>query len=150
MGTVNTGRGVSKRKSSAESSSNRHSKREAEVTLDFRETVREAVGNFVGVIIDAVKASTLQELLELTDGAPTARKPGKRRGRPPGRSTSRRKLGRPAKAATKRAGGTAATAPAKKRAKIAWPKCKHPGCEKNAWRRGDGYCGDHFKAKRAS
>jgi hypothetical protein len=82
---------------------------------------------FARSIIAAVKGSSLQELLALSGGAP------KRRGRPP-KVKRGRKPGRPAKA--------------RKRAKkIRWPKCKYPGCKRNAWAQGKGYCGEHAKKK---
>jgi hypothetical protein len=90
-------------------------------------TIEKAANAFALSIVSAVQAASLQELLALSGGAP------KRRGRPP-----------------KAVGASKAKAKAKKRAKIKWPKCKHPGCKKNAWRRGKGYCGEHFKAARAA
>jgi len=43
-----------------------------------------------------------------------------------------------------------AKASAKGKRKIAWPKCKHHGCKRNAWARGNGFCGKHFKASKKS
>ena len=90
--------------------------------------IEKAADAFAKEIIAAVKAATLQELLALEGGAVPAR----RRDRP-----------------SKTVGASKAKAKAKKRAKIKWPKCKHRGCTKNAWARGKGFCGEHFKASKA-
>jgi hypothetical protein len=100
--------------------------------------IESAANAFAKEIIAAVKGATLQEMLTLQGGV------APRRGRPPTPKPDR-KPGRPPKATTAK---KAAKAQAKKRRKIAWPKCKHRGCKKNAWRRGKGYCGEHYKAKK--
>ena len=103
--------------------------------------IEKAANAFAREIIAAVKAATLQELLAMQGGAEAA--PTPKRGRPP-KAKPGRKLGRPAKATAKPG--------AKKKAgkKIKWPKCKHRGCKRNAWARGQGFCGEHFKASKAA
>jgi predicted NBD/HSP70 family sugar kinase len=87
--------------------------------------IEKAADAFAKGIITAVKAASLQELLALSGGAP-------RRG------------GRPPKTVV------VAKAKARKRTKkIKWPKCKHRGCKRNAWARGNGMCGEHYKASKA-
>ena len=90
-------------------------------------TIENAARAFAREIIAAVKSASLQELLALSSGGAP-----RRRGRPP-----------------KTVGTAKANTKAKRRAKIKWPKCRRPGCKKNAWRRGKGYCGEHAKVARA-
>jgi hypothetical protein len=106
--------------------------------------IEKAADAFAREIIEAVKGSSLQELLALSGG--TARKPG----RPP-KAKPGRKPGRPAKAtaakatAKKIAKKTVKTSANKKRS-INFPKCSVPGCGKNRYAKGNGMCGAHFKA----
>jgi len=89
--------------------------------------IEKAADAFAQEILAAVKAATLQELLALEGRAAPVVAAAKRRGRPPKEKV--------------RAG---------KRAKIKWPKCRHKGCTKNAWARGKGFCGEHFKTSKAA
>lgn len=133
---------------------------------DLQSTIEKAANAFAKTIIDAVKESTLQELLALS-GAPAASQ-ARKRGRPPKAvSVPGRKPGRPPKASNKVAKkvtkktakkitNTAsvkkpvkATKPTKKKRKINFPKCSVPGCGKNRYARGNGMCGEHFKASKA-
>ena len=91
--------------------------------------IEKAADAFAREIIAVVKAATLQELLALEGGAVPARKPG-----------------RPHKAAV----AVEAKVKAKRKSKIKWPKCNHRGCKRNAWARGKGFCGEHFKAAKAA
>jgi hypothetical protein len=100
---------------------------------NLQSAIEKAANDFAREILAAVKSSSLQELLAIHEVA--AAVPGVRRGRPP-------------KAAAKKTTKKAVRAPAKKKRQIAWPKCKHRGCKKNAWRRGNGFCGAHFKASK--
>jgi hypothetical protein len=105
---------------------------------------RAALG-FAQTIIAAVKGATLQELLAMQDVAVAA--PTQKRGRPP-KAKPGRKRGRPPKTEKHNAvlkPKTAAIRTKKQKRAINWPKCKHPGCKKNRWARGEGYCGKHFK-----
>ena len=88
-------------------------------------TIEKAAHDFAQTIISAVKAATLQELLALSGGAPG------RRGHPPRAQKAKPKA-------------------RKRTKKIKWPKCKHRGCKRNAWARGKGFCGEHFKASKAA
>ncbi|MCK9461350.1 MAG: hypothetical protein M0R80_17105 [Proteobacteria bacterium] len=129
--------------------------------------IEKAADAFARSIITAVQVATLQELFAVQGGAAPAATGGKRRGRPPkakpGRKPGRppkgkpgRKPGRPAKAmaakaTAKKSVKKAAKAPArKKRRKINYPKCSVPGCGKNRYARGNGMCGEHFKAAQAA
>jgi hypothetical protein len=85
--------------------------------------IESATTRFVAAILEAIQSATLTELLALQANTTAPA----RRDRPP-------KVAKTVKA------------PARKRAKMTWPKCKEPGCKKNAWRRGHGYCGEHAKA----
>lgn len=89
------------------------------------DTITRAATAFAAQIVDAVRGATLAELMALQAGT----------------AKSGKKRGRPAKAPK--------TAKAKPRKKMTWPRCKHPGCKKNAWRRGNGFCGEHFRASKA-
>ena len=140
--------------------------------------ISKAVSDFTGKIIAAVKGSTLQELLAMREvaaaapgrkrGRPPKVKPGRKAGRPakatatknvkakPGRKPGRppkakpgRKPGRPAKATSKKITKKAAKTSANKKRSINYPKCSVPGCGKNRYAKGNGLCGEHFKASKA-
>jgi hypothetical protein len=85
-------------------------------------TIEKAANAFALSIVSAVQAASLQELLALSGGA------SRRGGRPP------------------KAVGASKAKARKRTKKIKWPKCKHRGCKRNAWRRGKGFCGEHYKA----
>ena len=93
--------------------------------------IEKAASDFALTIVKAVKGATLDELLALQTGT----KP--RRGRKPGSKSARRGLGHPPKNAT--------ITPVKKTRKkrINYPKCAFPGCGKNRYTRGRGFCGEH-------
>ena len=121
--------------------------------------IEKAADAFAKEIIAAVKAATLQELLAMQGGvesAPTPKRgrpakveaPARRRGRP-SKAKPGRKPGRPAKVKDKKVAKKAPKVRARKKTKIKWPKCKHRGCKRNAWARGKGFCGEHFKASKA-
>ena len=116
-------------------------KKMAKNTLE--KAIQEAAEQFAMQIVEAVKKSSLQELIALQEAAPS-----KRRGRKPGQKTKVGKTtkktggkpGRPKKATKE------AAAPAKKKRVVKnYPKCAYPGCEKNRFVRGKGFCGEHFK-----
>ena len=133
---------------------------------NLQAAVEKATSAFARTIIEAVKSSTLQELLAIQGGAEGASAP-KRRGRPPKVATGK-KRGRPPKAAVtktvkkptkkvaKKTGKKPALkvskktvkAPAKKKRHINYPKCSVPGCGKNRYARGNGLCGEHFRASK--
>lgn len=118
----------------------------AKSTLE--KTIKEAANTFALEIIEAVKNATLQELIAMQDSQ-VPKKPGRPQKAEPAASTSRtakarskkttaKKPGRPAKATRK----AAAVKVAKKRN---YPKCAYPGCEKNRFARGKGFCGEHWR-----
>ena len=88
-----------------------------------------AAQNFAKAIVDLITQASLQELLELQN-VKTSRGPG-----------------RPAK--VKAEEDIEAAKPRKKRKKHDYPKCAHPECNKNKWARGEGFCGEHYKAWKA-
>jgi len=100
----------------------------------LEKAIAEAAQGFALQVIEAVKGATLQELIALQEGTAP-----KRRGRKPGR-----KPGPKPKAAAKKK--AAAKAPAKKKRVVKnYPKCAYPGCSKNRFPRGKGFCGEHWK-----
>jgi len=123
--------------------------------------IQKAASDFALTIVEAVKGSTLDELMALQGETP------KRRGRKPGRPKKKakpgpkpkKKVGRPpkAKTATRKKPGpkpkakSAATkkSAANKKRSINYPKCAYPGCKNNRYARGKGFCGDHFKEFKA-
>lgn len=100
----------------------------AKTTLET--AIEKAAGDFALVIIDAIKSATLQELMELqqSTGLPAS----------PPRPPVARKAPAPAAAA-------APAAPRKKRVVKNYPKCAYPGCNKNRFPRGKGFCGEHWR-----
>jgi hypothetical protein len=113
--------------------------------------IEKAADAFALSIIAAVKAATLQELLAMQGATEAA--PARRRGRPP-KAKPGRKPGRPAnatgaKATAKKIAKKAAMTSANKKRSINYPKCSVPGCGKNRYAKGNGMCGDHFKAAQA-
>ncbi|MFA5762946.1 MAG: hypothetical protein WC931_05160 [Bacilli bacterium] len=119
---------------------------------NLQAVIEKTANDFAKSIIDAVKQSSLQELLALQGGTAPVVAGAKKRGRPP--KTTARKRGRPPKAVakpkTKKTAKKAVKAPAKKKRKINYPKCSVPGCGKNRWARGNGMCGEHYKASLSS
>jgi len=123
--------------------------------------IEKAAAAFAREIIAAVKAATLQELLAMQGVAKPAATGAKRRGRPP-KAKPGRKPGRPPKAVVKKATAKkpgrkparkiakkAAKTSANKKRSINYPKCSVPGCGKNRYARGNGMCGEHYKAAQA-
>ena len=98
--------------------------------------IEKAASEFSKVIIAAVKSATLQELMALQAAGVGASKARRKPGRPRGLKIAKAK--KVAKKAT-------AAAPKKKRVVKNYPKCAYPGCEKNRFPRGKGYCGDHWR-----
>ena len=104
--------------------------------LDLEKAISEAAGEFALNIIQAVKGATLQELIALQAG-----------GNPSAaailasETAVKRGPGRPKKVVV--ADGEA---PAKKKRVVKnYPKCAYPGCTKNRFVRGKGFCGDHWR-----
>jgi hypothetical protein len=87
--------------------------------------IEKAADDFARLIVDAVKSATPQEIISMSEA--TVAIPERKRGRPANPDTA---------------------TPAKKRRKIKFPKCSVPGCGKNRWARGNGMCGEHFKASK--
>jgi hypothetical protein len=101
---------------------------------NLEQAIQTAAADFALVVIDAIKAATLQELMALHPAGTAAAAPAKRGpGRPKGKKNA-------AKATT--------TAPPtkKKRVVLNYPKCAFPGCQNNRFPRGKGFCGDHWHA----
>jgi len=126
----------------------------AKTTLE--KTVQEAANSFALQIIEAVKNATLQELIAMQDG--TSPKKGGRLKKAEPATQAIRKPGRPKKTptakkatdkpgrrtkATKKIGTTKKAA--KKIVTRNYPKCSYPGCNKNRFARGKGFCGEHWK-----
>ena len=115
----------------------------------LEKAIGEAAGAFAMEIIEAVKGATLEELIALQGGglatpAPQKRgrkpgpKPGAKRGSPPGRPANVKAKPGPKPKAAK-------AAVKKKRGATNFPKCAYPGCGKNRFARGKGFCGDHWR-----
>jgi hypothetical protein len=127
---------------------------------NLQSSIEKAADAFAREIIDAVKAATLQELLgvrEIAVEAPARRRgrppkaeaeAPKRRGRPPKAAKAKKPVKKAIKKAIKKKAKKAIKAPAKKRRSFNYPKCSVPGCKKNRYARGNGMCGDHFKASK--
>lgn len=130
---------------------------------NLQSAIENAANAFAREIIAAVKGATLQELLGMQGEAAAA--PGRKRGRPPkakpGRKPGRpskatatkkvkakpgRKPGRPARVTAKKITKKAAKTAANKKRSINYPKCSVPGCGKNRYAKGNGMCGEHFRA----
>ncbi|MDJ0763703.1 MAG: hypothetical protein QNJ97_12030 [Myxococcota bacterium] len=107
---------------------------------DLQQTIEQAATTFALEIVSAIKGATLQELIALqSEETPavsvTERRPAKTPLRRPGP-----KPGPKPKAASRRATRT----PRKKR--TSYPKCAFTGCTKNRFPRGEGFCGEHWRA----
>jgi hypothetical protein len=139
--------------------------------------IEQAAATFALEIVNAVKGSTLQELIALQggeDAAPPARKkpgpkpgrkktgpkPGRKKTGPkPGRKKTGPKPGRKKpgpkpgrKKVAVKAVPKAVRKPAlasKKRVVRNYPKCAYPGCENNRFVRGKGFCGEHWRLWKA-
>lgn len=107
---------------------------------NLEKTIQIGADAFALWIVNAVKGATLQELIQMqggTDKPDGRRKPGRKPGPKPG---------------AKKAKPAAAKKPAakkvvkKKRVVKNYPKCAYPGCNKNRFVRGKGFCGDHWRA----
>jgi hypothetical protein len=111
------------------------------VKSNLEANIKEAADQFALVVVNAVKSATLQELIALQSEAVSAsrakagrrlrKKPGPKPGRKPGHKAAVKSALKPAK---------------KKRIVKNYPKCAYPGCNKNRFPRGKGYCGDHWRA----
>ena len=115
---------------------------------DLSNLVSQAAQVFARQIVEILNQATLQELTELQ----TETKP-RRRGRKPARvkvavsetPKVRKKPGpKPGKKKAKPA-VKAAKATVKKAKQKNYPKCAYPGCNKNRFVRGKGFCGDHWQ-----
>ena len=124
----------------------------AKTTL--QKTIEEAANAFALQIVEAVKNATLQELISMQ-----ADNVAKKAGRPrntesentPATKTVRAKTTRASKAPSKkqtRRPTRALRKPAGRKVAKAtrnYPKCAYPGCNKNRFARGKGFCGEHWK-----
>jgi hypothetical protein len=104
--------------------------------MDLQNVIDKAATRFATEVMEAIRSVPLSELLEeRPDAAPVVAK--KRMGRP-----KKVAVVKPAKKAPK-----TALPKAKKTKKHSYPKCSVPGCKNTMWARGEGMCGEHFKAK---
>ncbi|MDD5308623.1 MAG: hypothetical protein PHU25_14995 [Deltaproteobacteria bacterium] len=92
--------------------------------------IENAATAFSARIVALVQGATFGEISALHVGT-TKAKTGRKPGRP--------------KAAT-----TAAKSEANKMRSLNYPKCSVPGCGKNRYAKGNGMCGEHFRAKQAT
>lgn len=100
--------------------------------------IDQAAADFAMVVIDAVKSSTLQQLIALQESNIANATPGRKPGRPP-----KRKPGRPVGSTAAKTAKKKTTR--KKRVVKNYPQCSYPGCETNRFPRGKGFCGEHWK-----
>jgi hypothetical protein len=103
--------------------------------------IQKASSEFAMEIVKAIQGATFQEISALQAGTAA---PKARRGRPPkAKGKPGRKPGRPAKAVS---AVKVVKAPVKKKRVVKnYPKCAFPGCGKNRFVRGKGFCGKHWK-----
>lgn len=87
----------------------------------LEQTIAEAAQIFAAQVIDAVKGATVQELIAMHGATSTSTQSGRR----PEMSDP------------------SAAAPVKKVKN--YPKCAYPGCNKNRFVRGKGFCGEHWR-----
>lgn len=92
----------------------------------FEKAITEAANVFALQVVEAVKYASLQELVDIQDSELSTK--------------SRRAL------ETKGASKSSAASVKKKRN---YPKCAYPGCEKNRFPRGKGFCGEHWRQFKA-
>ena len=106
----------------------------------LEKAISEAANDFALQIIEAVKASTLEELLAL-QGAEAP----KRRGRPPKSATEEEAPPRSGEKTRPSGQKSQSCQEGRQRKKRNYPKCAYPECKKNKFARGKGFCGEHAK-----
>ena len=102
---------------------------------NFEKAIQDAATAFALRIVDTVKGATLQELLKLqseVSGRKTGPKP---RSKTAAKTTDKEVAPKP---------------PVKKKRVVKnYPKCAYPGCNKNRFVRGKGFCGEHWREWKA-
>lgn len=108
--------------------------------MALKETLDKLAKKFAEDIVSTIKNSSFADIAQIQSQAISAMRAavGKKRGRKPGR-----KPAKPGRRGKKAATAKAAKVVRKKRKN--YPKCVYPGCSKNRFVRGGGYCGDHWR-----
>lgn len=106
----------------------------------LEQVISEAASQFALTIVDVLKSATLEEMLEMQKSV------GSRTGRTPAAPApvAPRAVAAPA---APRAEAPAASRVSKKKKRVVknYPKCAYPGCDKNRFPRGKGFCGEHWR-----
>ena len=120
---------------------------------DLEKSIEKAANAFALEIVEAVKKATLQELIDLQGAEKTTAKPGRKPGPKP-----RKRVGRkPGPKPGKKTGAKPGPKPGikkkivrlTKKTRRNYPKCAFPGCRKNRFPRGEGFCGEHWRMWKA-
>ncbi len=105
----------------------------------FEKSIDEVTEAFALQVVEIIKGATLQELIGLQMGD-LPKKPGPKPG-----SKMRKKPG-PKPGAKAAAAALDLTRPARRKRVVKnYPKCAYPGCNKNRFVRGKGFCGEHWR-----
>jgi hypothetical protein len=118
---------------------------------NLEKTIAIGADAFALWIVNAVKGATLQELIELQSSVMPKtgdRKPRRKHARKPGPKPGVKRAKPGPKRGAKSAHGRKVVKKAttkKKRMVKNYPKCAYPGCGKNRFVRGKGFCGDHWR-----
>lgn len=114
--------------------------------MALKERMNALIGEFAEKLVSLMKDQLFGSMASLGQAEVPVRR---KRGRPAGstsKKTRGRKPGRPPKAAK------ASARPARKtvrKKRSNYPKCAFPGCKKNRFSRGGGYCGEHWRMQKA-
>ncbi len=112
---------------------------------NLESVIEQAATNFALEIVNAVRGTTLQELIALQSkedvAKPARKKPGPKPGKKKAAAKTKAKV--VAKVTKK------APAAAKKRVVRNYPKCAYPCCSNNRFVRGKGFCGEHWRMWKA-
>ncbi len=91
-----------------------------------------SAAEFARHLVNALRDATVQDMAELQlEPAPPRPKRQRQPSRPPIRPAA------------------SAPTPKPRKKRTAYPKCAYPGCDKNRFPRGRGYCGDHWRKWKA-
>ncbi len=103
-----------------------------------------SAGEFAQYLVNALKDATVQDMAEL-QLKPAPRRPDRLRSheRTEGPDMGDPSVRQPAQRFTRPAATESSRRPRKKRTN--YPKCAYPGCERNRFPRGKGYCGEHWR-----
>jgi hypothetical protein len=120
----------------------------------LEKSIENAANAFALEIVAAVKNATLQELIDLQGAEEkTAPKRGRKPGRKPGPKPGKRVGRKPGPKPGKKTGPKPDPTPGVKKKIVRltkktrrnYPKCAFPGCKKNRFPRGEGFCGEHWR-----